>query len=288
MQLFSRKNHHESGHRLPGLATTTLSSVRDVGGHDLGVVIAAGGKHATVSAEVSQAEFEQVLCWEKLIASTDSLLASCCSITTSAHLTSALIHATFSAEAKTEKKDPSVLLTKIARRAHVIFENADAVGMDSHPLSKKAMVEFAIGGISEECLWPPQARAVTQSHSSAVVDGVGHEVFELTADDDDITAELVETVWAVGQMWEFGSVRSALWFRPAQQPEGAISGRRVVIVDFFSHLDEVREAMIGAWLVSVSAKARLRVRRLWRRQLVGSAMAQGFGVMGWENFEVVR
>lgn len=281
----------KSREKLPILSGTRMAEVRDLYGWELGLIFNENGSEATMHLAITGAESwpaNQIAEWEATLVGVDTLVATCVSRAVGAAETDMVASATFQTSSKKERRDSSEFMTRLARTAHVIYERADAAGLESTPMTAAQVSAWAQQALSpnREAEWPVIAHEIDESATEVTVDGVTHVVFELCVDDTECILDAVAAAEEVG-IEGSGTVRIASWFRPALDPGGHSPGRRVLLVDISHPRDDLVEQAVLVWLSWMQPRTRLRARRLVHRQQVGMTASLGLGVLGWQHLEVV-
>lgn len=281
----------ESREELPILSGTRMAEVRDLYGWELGLIVNENGSEATMHMAISGEESwpaNKIAEWEATLVGVDTLVATCMSRAVGGVETDMVASATFQSNSKKERRDSSEFMTRLARTAHVIYEQADVAGLASTPMTAAQVSDWAQETLSpnREAVWPVVAHEIDESATEVTVDGVTHVVFELCVDDSECILDAVTAVEEVGAEGS-GAVRIASWFRPALDSGGHLLGRRVLLVDISHPRGDLVEQAALVWLSWMQPRSRLRARRLVHRQQVGMTASLGLGVLGWQHLEVV-
>lgn len=294
-KLFRSRHTTPGGVVHPGCAGMRLEQERDARGFPLGVIVPAQTTEATVGVSVSDAETvtpATVTQWRTAVAADDSVIATCVATRSVGADTTTVLWASVAAQGKPERKDTAEFLTRMARFAPVLYDSADACGMDAHPLSPDQITDWVGTGLlgdDSEAGFPPTAARIMEGPAALVADDTVTISFEITCTPDNADEDICAVVDQIGQQLSAAAngalmVRMAVWDRIAV--DGNATARRVGVVSLVTDDSEASEAAARALIGQLTARQRLRVRRMWHRQAMAAGASLGAGVLGWQRLEV--
>lgn len=291
--IFRRSVAKAEGVPHPAVAGMRLETERDARGFQIGVILPREASEASIAVSVADANTltsESMSAWHSDLTADGSVTATCASRTFHGAQTTAMLWATFAATDRTERKDTSEFLTRLAKVAPTVYDAADANGMDTHPLSPEDISRWVSAGLVgsdgvED--FPPRARSISEGPAALLVNGKVTVSFEI--DNYDGGNDVLSEVTAIGRDLSIGTdgkvmVRVGAWCRSAE--DDVVSPRRVGVVSLTAADSATVEDAALVLIAELSARQRLHVRRLWHRQSVGAGISLGTGVIGWQRLEV--
>lgn len=277
--LFGKK---KSGKTLSRLAGVRLESARDKAGFSFGAVVRSTPRPTTtVCFKVDNPDEvgdELLFEWEESIARDESVLATSYTVDS----TGSYMAVTFKQVDKTERKDAGQALTRLASVLPEFYEYADVV---STPMTAEDIYDRVVAALATEgATWPELGIDTVEETTSAVVfDSVPAVSFDVM-DDADLDALLRELVLDDEVA---GVARWTRIFRPGLEAEEEDLGRHSGILTVSAVADRDRVEAVAATIIGqLSAVERLRVRRIYGRQMAGFLAGLGLGDLVWDAEKV--
>lgn len=297
-KIFGRAAAGDNGVAHPAVAGLRLDSVRDARGFQLGVLLDESATEATIAARVDDAAtmtHEAVAAWTGKVGTEETVVATCASRSVEDETATAVLWVSVAAAGKAERKDSSEFLTRLARFAPVLYDSADALGMDAKPLSAhelEAWTTVQLVGEDRPKAFPPRAGEVSEGPAAVVADGKVTVSFEVVMEGeggDEAASGVMEKMVFHGSVLSASTngavaVRFGMWSRIAARAHH--SARCVGVVSVIAADSATAEDAAWALIARLDVADRLRVRRLWYRQAMGAGASLGAGVMGWRRLEV--
>lgn len=293
-KLLARGSNRDAvGSPHPGLVGLELASVRDARGFDLGVISAARGAVVTVAVELQRREVVEdraLSAWRSAVSADETVVATCVATSVAAGGLHTRLWVSLAAGSKEERKDREVLLTRVAMWMPVVYDSADAVGLEALPLTPDEMQAYAEQALTDgnqagESVFPPLVTEVAIHPGVVEAAGMATVSFVVHLDEhtDDLVAVLVSLCQQLSTQMQV-TARVGWWSRiptRAQHP-----ARQVAVFSLCATEIDLVEQAAQILIAQLPALFRLRLRRLWHRQPLGAAMSAGLGMLGWQRLEV--
>lgn len=277
----------------PAVAGMRLEAERDARGFQLGVLVPRHGSDATIAVRIADCTTmtpARVAAWYDAVSADETVVATCASRTSYGDYTAGALWVTFAADGKTERKETSEFLTRLACSVPAIYDAADAHGMDAHPVSPEQLagwVSTELGGPGDETEFPPRVRVVHEQSEALLVDDHVSISFEVYGHDDQ--EDVFAAVSAIGQELSVAAngaltVRVGAWRRAVVDPDE--SPRRFGVVSLIAESKTEADDAARLLVAALPARQRLRLRRMWHRQAMAAGASLGAGALGWQRLEV--
>lgn len=278
--LFGNKN--KTGRTLSRLVNVKLYTSRDKAGFSFGAVVRQTPRAtATVCFQVEnpdEIDSGQIWDWEQAISEDESVIAT--SYTVDA--TGSYMAVTFKQLDKAERKDSNEALTRLAAQLPDFYEFGEVV---STPMTEEQIYKRLAKAVDTTTGQWPELKVDTVKETTATItfDDVAAVSFDVM-DDGDLDALLRELVLE-GEL--AGVARWTRIFRPGSEAEENDPGRHsgvltVAAATSVSQIEDAAATLIG----ELSAVERLRVRRIYGRQMAGFLAGLGIGELVWDAEKV--
>ncbi len=278
--LFGKKN--KAGRTLSRLTNVQLHTSRDKAGFSFGAVIRQTPRAtATVCFQVDNPDeisSEKIWDWEQAISEDESVISTAYTVDS----TGSYMSVTFKQLDKTERKDSNEALTRLAAQLPDFYEFGEVVSTPMTDEQIYARVANAVGTSSGQ--WPElKVDTVEETTASITFDDVAAISFDVM-DDGDLDALLRELVLE-GEL--AGVARWTRIFRPGSESEEHDPGRHsgILTVAAEAGVEQIENAA-AALISELSAVERLRVRRIYGRQMAGFLAGLGIGELAWDAEKV--
>ncbi|AKK07396.1 hypothetical protein CMUST_15535 (plasmid) [Corynebacterium mustelae] len=270
--------------RYPAVSSLSLVSVRDAAGFDVGVVWQPGFAQGTIQCSVEGFSRARVQRWVERVCAVDGVLV----VGVSRSNCDASVQGWVTVDTGKAKQDD--FLVALAIKAPSLYAPQDDLVWV--PADKNAVIERVnrVVAPSGELVFPPQVQVVDESVESVMLAEESLVVFEVMAQDDvGVVEEIVGVCEAVR---EFVVVRWVELFRPAdpayvEQHADVVPYRRSMVLVISGDTATECEQAVSVVLGMVSARARLRITRLWGRQHMGVFLSAGLPVYGWQQSQLI-
>ena len=278
--LFGHKN--KTRRTLARLAGVRLESGRDRAGFSFGAILRSAPRPTTtVCFKVDNPDevgSELLLQWENAIAEDESVLASAYTVDS----TGSYMAVTFKQIDKAERKDDGQALTRLAATLPDVYEFNDVV---STPMTAEDIYDRVVEAVGTQGgTWPEmQVGTVDETVNAVAFDAVNAVSFD-AMDDADLDGLLRELVLDDELA---GVARWTRIFRPGLEAEEEDLGRHSGVLTVSAEASRAQvENVAAALLNQLSAVERLRVRRIYGRQMSGFLAGLGIGDLVWDAEKV--